>query len=127
MFEAASRLGSGSRGASGTAAATAAAGGAAGAAGGEDDGHLQFLRNNPQFQQLRQLVQQQPQMLQSILEQLNQANPQLARDIVDHPEEFMELLAGDEESDAPVPPGATSVPVTPEERDAIERVCCTFS
>jgi UV excision repair protein RAD23 len=75
-----------------------------------------------QFQQLRQLVQQQPQMLQSILEQLNQANPVLARQIVSNPDEFMSLLADDDEGDAPVPPGATSISVTPEERDAVERV-----
>jgi UV excision repair protein RAD23 len=83
---------------------------------------LEFLRDNVQFQQLRQLVQQQPQMLQSILEQLNQANPTLARQIISNPEEFMNLLAEEDEGDAPVPPGATSIPVTQEERDAIERV-----
>jgi UV excision repair protein RAD23 len=50
------------------AAATAARqrqqGGGAGAGAGL--GHLEFLRNNPQFQQLRQVVQQQPQMLEPV-------------------------------------------------------------
>jgi len=38
---------------------------------------LSFLRTNPQFQQLRQLVQTQPHLLQPLLQQLGQSNPQL--------------------------------------------------
>ncbi|KAK6605772.1 UV excision repair protein Rad23 [Botrytis cinerea] len=78
--------------------------GAGAAAGGL--GNLDFLRNNPQFQQLRQVVQQQPQMLEPILQQ-----------------QFLQLLSENADDDAPLPPGAQAIEVTPEERDAIERLC----
>ena len=51
-------------------AATAAALGGAG-------NPLNALRQQPQFQQLRQLVQQQPHLLPAILQQIGQTNPQL--------------------------------------------------
>ncbi|CAI4217587.1 unnamed protein product [Parascedosporium putredinis] len=82
---------------------TARSGGEAAPAAGAQQGfgNLDFLRNNPQFQQLRQVVQQQPQMLEPILEQLGE----------------------DADDDAPLPPGAQAISVTEEERDAIERLC----
>jgi len=86
-------------------------------------GSLEFLRNNPQFQQLRQLVQQQPQMLEPILAQLGQGNPQLAALIQSNPDEFLQLLSDEGDDDAVLPPGAQTVQVTEEERDAIERLC----
>lgn len=130
LFQAAAAARSGSGGRSAGAGASAGAAAAAGlfgtnvpagAAGGL--GNLDFLRNNAQFQQLRQVVQQQPTMLEPILQQVAAGNPQLAAIISAHPEQFLQLLsedAGDE--DAPLPPGAASISVTEEERDAIERV-----
>ncbi|KAI0390796.1 UV excision repair protein Rad23 [Xylariaceae sp. FL0594] len=112
----------GARGGSGGAAAAAVAAGGAGA-GVRDLGNLDFLRNNPQFQQLRQVVQQQPQMLEPILQQLGAGNPQLAQLISQNPEQFLQLLGEDAEDDAPLPPGAQAISVTAEERDAIERLC----
>jgi len=83
-----------------------------------------ILRNNPQFQQLRQIVQQQPQMLEPILQQVGAGNPQLAAMIANQPEEFLRLLAEDHgEDDAALPPGAQAIQVTEEEREAIERLC----
>ncbi|KAM3467926.1 hypothetical protein MY5147_008441 [Beauveria neobassiana] len=102
----------GSRGGSGDAAAAAA-----------DLGNLDFLRTNPQFQQLRQVVQQQPQMLEPILQQLGAGNPQLAQLIASNPDAFLQLLGEDAEDDVPLPPGAQAISVTEEERDAIERLC----
>jgi UV excision repair protein RAD23 len=81
------------------------------------------LRNNAQFQQLRQVVQQQPQMLEPILQQLGAGNPQLAQLISQNPEQFLQLLGEDGDDDAPLPPGAQAISVTEEERDAIERLC----
>jgi UV excision repair protein RAD23 len=89
---------------------------------GAGAGSLEFLRNNPQFQQLRQLVQQQPNMLEPILQQLGQGNPQIAALIQSNPEEFLSLLADEADDDAVLPPGAQTVHVTEDERDAIERV-----
>lgn len=98
--------------------------GAGAAAGGL--GNLDFLRNNPQFQQLRQVVQQQPQMLEPILQQVGAGNPQLATLISQHPEQFLQLLSENADDDAPLPPGAQAIEVTPDERDAIERVRNTY-
>jgi len=92
----------------------------AGAEGGL--GNLDFLRNNPQFQQLRQIVQTQPRMLEPILQQVGAGNPQLARLIGENPDQFLQLLSEDTGDDTPLPPGAQEISVTEEERDAIERV-----
>ncbi|KAL2865698.1 putative UV excision repair protein (RadW) [Aspergillus lucknowensis] len=99
-----------------------ARGGARGSgAGGEAQSNLDFLRNNPHFQQLRQLVQQQPQMLEPILQQVGAGNPQIAQLIGQNEEQFLQLLS--EEDDGAPPPGTTQIHVTEEERDAIERLC----
>lgn len=87
--------------------------------------NLDFLRADAQFQRLRQVVQQQPAMLEPILQQVATANPQLAQMISQNPQEFMQLLAEDgdgEGGDVQLPPGLQQIAVTDEERDAIERV-----
>lgn len=98
--------------------------GAGGVAGGGLGGQsLDFLRNDPQFQQLRQLVQTNPQMLEPILQQLAASNPQLAGLITQNPEQFLQVLAGPEGGDeGALPPGAQQIQVTPEENAAIERL-----
>ncbi|KAI5926411.1 XPC-binding domain-containing protein [Camillea tinctor] len=129
LFDLAAQRGGGARGGPGggaqaaAAAAAAGAGAGAGAAGQRDLGNLDFLRNNAQFQQLRQVVQQQPQMLEPILQQLGAGNPQLAQLIAQNPDQFLSLLGEDGDDDAPLPPGAQAISVTEEERDAIERLC----
>lgn len=131
LFEAAAAAGRGGAGGRGAAGAGAAPGGGAGAGAGAGAGgntgaaapNLEFLRTNPQFQQLRQVVQQQPQMLEPILQQVAAGNPQLAQIIAQHPDQFMQLLAEDADDDVALPPGAQQISVTEEEREAIERVC----
>ncbi|KIV98982.1 UV excision repair protein Rad23 [Verruconis gallopava] len=114
LFEAAAHAGQGNRGGGTTGRGSTAITG----------GNLDFLRNNPQFQQLRQIVQQQPQMLEPILQQVGAGNPQLAAMIAERPEEFLRLLAEDHgDDDAALPPGAQAIQVTEEEREAIERLC----
>ncbi|CAI7628771.1 hypothetical protein N7533_008577 [Penicillium manginii] len=115
MFEAAAQAGDG------TGRGGARSGGQA---GGESLANLDFLRQNPHFQQLRQLVQQQPHMLEPILQQVAAGNPQIAQIIGQNSEQFLQLLSeeGDEE-DAALPPGTQAISVTEEERDAIERLC----
>ena len=136
LFEAAAQAGrtggagGGARGSRGTAGGANLAGlgagiGAAagtGAEGGAGLGNLDFLRNNPQFQQLRQIVQTQPRMLEPILQQVGAGNPQLARLIGENPDQFLQLLSEDTGDDTPLPPGAQEISVTEEEREAIERV-----
>ena len=127
LFEAAAQAGGGNRGA-------AAAGGprlggnapAAGAGGQDQRMNMDFLRNNPSFQHLRHLVQQQPAMLEPILQQVAEGNPQLAQMIGQNQEQFLQLLSEEIEGEGgeggQLPPGAVPVSVTEEERDAIERV-----
>ena len=110
----------------GVGAAGTGGGGAGGTTGGGAAGgglnNLDFLRDNPQFQQLRQIVQTQPRMLEPILQQVGAGNPQLAQLIGANPEQFLQLLAEDTEGDTPVPPGMQEIQVTEDERAAIERV-----
>lgn len=123
LFEAAAQAGNaGARGPAVGAQPEAGAAEGAGAPGGL--GGLEFLRNNAHFQQLRQLVQQQPQMLEPILQQVMQGNPQFADLIRQNQGEFLELLSQDlrGEDGQQAPPGAHTISVTEEERDAIERV-----
>ena len=120
LFEAAAQRGTGGTGTG--AGAGARSGGTQGAAAQAGTPNLDFLRNNPQFQQLRQVVQQQPQMLEPILQQVAAGNPQLAQIITQNPEQFMQLLAEDGDEDVALPPGAHPISVTEEEREAIERV-----
>ncbi|GAB0132648.1 hypothetical protein EsDP_00001077 [Epichloe bromicola] len=124
LFDLAAQHGGGRGGSGGgNAAAAAAAAATAAGQGGGDLGNLDFLRNNPQFQQLRQVVQQQPQMLEPILQQLGAGNPQLAQLIASNPDQFLQLLGESADDDVPLPPGAQAISVTEEERDAIERLC----
>ena len=51
-------------------------GGGGGDAGG-GGGPLEFLRNHPQFQAMRQVVQANPQILQPMLQELGRQNPHL--------------------------------------------------
>jgi UV excision repair protein RAD23 len=88
-------------------------------------GDLSFLRDSPQFQQIRDLVRQQPQMIEPILQQLVGSNPELAQLISSNPEAFVRLLRGDggEDDDGDFEmPGVTQIEVSPEENEAIERL-----
>ncbi|CAK9877224.1 unnamed protein product [Sphagnum jensenii] len=92
-------------------------------------GALDFLRNNPQFQALRTMVQSNPQILQPMLQELGKQNPALLGLINENQAEFLHLIneAGSEGGEGDVlgqMGGAMpqSINVTPEERDAIERL-----
>ncbi|XP_015573241.2 ubiquitin receptor RAD23c isoform X4 [Ricinus communis] len=86
-------------------------------------GTLDFLRNSQQFQALRAMVQANPQILQ----ELGKQNPHLMRLIQEHQADFLRLINEPVEGDgnllgqlaSAVP---QSVSVTPEEREAIERL-----
>lgn len=100
--------------------------GAAGAGAGA--GSLEFLRNSQQFQALRTMVQANPQILQPMLQELGKQNPQLMRLIQEHQTDFLRLI------NEPVEGGEGNIlgqlgdampqtlAVTPEEREAIERL-----
>ncbi|KAJ0230794.1 Ubiquitin receptor RAD23d [Hirschfeldia incana] len=94
---------------------------------GAGGGNLDFLRNSQQFQALRGMVQANPQILQPMLQELGKQNPQLVRLIQEHQGDFLRLInepvEGEENVmenlEAAMPQAVT---VTPEEREAIERL-----
>jgi UV excision repair protein RAD23 len=92
LFEAAAQAGQGQGGARGGAATRSGAGAAAGGTPGGAV-NMDFLRNSPHFQHLRQLVQQQPAMLEPILQQVAEGNPQLAQMIGQNQDQFLQLLS----------------------------------
>jgi UV excision repair protein RAD23 len=79
------------------------------------------------MQQLRELIAQNPALIQPLVQQLAASNPVIAQLIAQNPEALVQLLGdgvegdGDGE-DGQIPPGAHVVSVTEEERAAIERV-----
>ncbi|XP_074287370.1 ubiquitin receptor RAD23d-like [Silene latifolia] len=91
-------------------------------------GSLDFLRNSQQFQALRAMVQANPQILQPMLQELGKQNPHVMRLIQEHQEDFLRLMnepveGGEGNAAAQL---ASAMPptlsVTPEEREAIERL-----
>ncbi|KAH3674704.1 hypothetical protein WICMUC_003120 [Wickerhamomyces mucosus] len=86
--------------------------------------------------QLRQMISTQPELLEQLLEQVAQANPQLGELIQQNPEEFIRamldgsaeddtLLEGGEEvaaQDNQIPQGATQIEITADEEASINRL-----
>jgi UV excision repair protein RAD23 len=85
-----------------------------GAPGGID---FAALRDNPQIQQLRQLMEQNPDGIQPFIQQLAASNPAIAQAIAQNPEALAQLLGVDLEG-----AGHHVVNVTEEERAAIDRL-----
>lgn len=93
---------------------------------------LQFLRNQPQFQQMRQIIQQNPALLPALLQQLGRDNPQLLQQITQHQERFVQMLnepfgepVGEGEGEEAEGQGSSQtnyIQVTPQEKEAIERL-----
>uniref|UniRef100_A0A914UKG7 UV excision repair protein RAD23 n=1 Tax=Plectus sambesii TaxID=2011161 RepID=A0A914UKG7_9BILA len=111
---------------------------AEGELGGGGLAGLDFLRDLPQFEQIRQLVRSNPELLPGVIQQIAATNPDLMSAIQEHQEEFVALLnsadpapgAGGQPGGqfggggggGAVPPGAVQIQVTAQEREAIERL-----
>ncbi|KAI0645922.1 XPC-binding domain-containing protein [Trametes meyenii] len=98
--------------------------GALGGAGAGGAAGLAALANHPQVQHLREVIQQNPALAQTIIQEIAASNPQLAQMFAQNPEAFAALLGADlgEDEEGGIPPGAQVVHVTEEERAAIERL-----
>ncbi|NWX93983.1 RD23B protein, partial [Nothoprocta pentlandii] len=101
---------------------------------------LEFLQNQLQFQQMRQIIQQNSSLLPALLQQIGRENPQLLQQISQHQEHFIHMLnepvqessqgeggsgssSGGTEGIAEVGSGHTNyIQVTPQEKEAIERL-----
>ncbi|XP_073700660.1 RAD23 homolog A, nucleotide excision repair protein b [Garra rufa] len=82
---------------------------------------LEFLRNQPQFQQMRQIIQQNPALLPALLQQLGRDNPQLLEQITQHQERFVQMLNEPHGGEAGAPQ-TNYIQVTAQEKEAIERL-----
>ncbi|CAG7726709.1 unnamed protein product [Allacma fusca] len=95
---------------------------------------LGFLRSQPQFEQMRTVVRENPHLLNALLQQIGQTNPALLQVISENQEEFVRLL---NEDIGPTPgsggaggtgareggaPGVIQIPMTAQDREAIERL-----
>jgi len=98
--------------------------------GGGAGGHFEWLRQHPQFNQIKAMVQRNPQLLGPLLQQLGQLNPQILQMIGQHQAEFMALLnepiqggaGGAPGGPGGAPPGSNYIQVTQEEKEAIDRL-----
>ncbi|XP_030636386.1 RAD23 homolog A, nucleotide excision repair protein a [Chanos chanos] len=105
----------------------------------EGENPLEFLRSQPQFQSMRQVIQQNPSLLPALLQQLGRDNPQLLQQISQHQELFIQMLnapaegggggGGGEDQEAPnlgaignEEAPVNYIQVTPQEKEAIERL-----
>lgn len=102
---------------------------------GTDEDPLGFLRDQPQFQQMRAVIQQNPNLLNAVLQQIGQTNPALLQAISQHQQAFVRMLnepvnpssggaAADESAvDPPAPQqGQNVIQVSPQDKEAIERL-----
>mmetsp|Transcript_8563 Transcript_8563/g.24620 ORF Transcript_8563/g.24620 Transcript_8563/m.24620 type:complete len:451 (-) Transcript_8563:89-1441(-) len=87
--------------------------GASSSGGGEP---LVALRNHPQFNDLRRLVRSNPQMLQTVLTQIGQQQPELLAEINANQEAFLAMMnepieeSSSSSSSAPAPAGSAPAP-----------------
>lgn len=109
---------------------------------GNEGEPLSFLRTQPQFQQMRQVIQQNPQLLNAVLQQIGQTNPQLLQLISQNQESFVRMLNEPAATQGSNPSqvsggaatgggstfpldsslGQATAQVSPQDREAIERL-----
>ncbi|KAL5706205.1 hypothetical protein ACHQM5_024405 [Ranunculus cassubicifolius] len=108
---------------------------AAGAGAAAGTGVFDFMRNEPQYEVLRALLQQQPEMAEQLLQRLGAQFPDRLRLIEEHPDEFnrylsepinmsmlAEVLQAQGALDAQGGPPPMTVTLTQEENQAVQRL-----
>ncbi|CAE7226093.1 unnamed protein product [Rhizoctonia solani] len=114
--------------AGGGSAPAGAGGDPAGGAGGISPATLEHLQNSPAFAQTLAAIQQNPALLQPLIQQLSQSNPAIAQQLAQNPELLYQILGGmggeeyDEGEGGDIPPGANVINITQEEAEAIGRL-----
>ncbi|XP_042365051.1 UV excision repair protein RAD23 homolog B [Plectropomus leopardus] len=94
---------------------------------------LSFLRNQPQFHVMRQLIQQNAALLPALLQEIGRENPELLQEISSHQEQFIQMLNEPNPEAGPAGPAGPAgdapggsqmsyIQVTPLEKEAIERL-----
>nr|XP_057907771.1 UV excision repair protein RAD23 homolog B [Doryrhamphus excisus] len=96
---------------------------------------LSFLRNQPQFYMMRQLIQQNAALLPALLQEIGRENPELLQEISNNQEHFIQMLNEPLPESSPMGGGTAGAPgdsqgganmsyiqVTPQEKEAIERL-----
>merc|ERR1719175_31737 len=125
--------------AAGQPAVAPAAAGQGAPAAGTGENPLAFLRDHEMFQQIRSVIQQNPQMLTTMLQQIGRSNPELLSIISQNQEAFIRMInegeaGGEEGADLAGAlaggPGAGAgdldqpgvIQVSPQDKEAIERL-----
>lgn len=104
-----------------------ASGAGAGAAGAGSPAALETLRNNPQLAQIRQLVTQNPGLLQPLIQQIAATNPGMGQALAQNPELLYQILGdggeggelGEGEGEGEAPPVIT---LSAEDSEAVQRL-----
>lgn len=93
---------------------------------------LDFLRNQPQFHTMRQLIQENASLLPALLQEIGRENPELLQAISSNQQEFIQML--NEPNPGPTAGGGGGagrtgsmggqnyIQITPQEKEAIERL-----
>jgi UV excision repair protein RAD23 len=96
---------------------------------GAPGGMAALLRTPEGVQQLRNMVTQNPALLQGIVQQIAAQDPQLAQAVQQNPELLLQILAheaagggGGEGDEGEYPPGTTVIELTADEQAAIQRL-----
>lgn len=101
---------------------------ATGGGGGGGANPLNFLREDPRFNQMRRVIRQRPELLSSVLARIEETNPALLAVIREHQDEFVAMINEEAGVEAPEAGGAeqrddvVEIVLTENERQAVERL-----